>query len=378
MYSILSCIVAAGLGLLVAHLLSRPEELRPLRLSQLILVPAAMVGAVCLLPRHAGRATLGDLQNFIQYLFIAAFVAVLLAPNIAYYVGIGFSNVIDPHDWTPLEEEIALRPIAKMIDKDRFQEALAKLDGLLEKHKPTYEALLLKSKLLHHFSSVDETVATLLEMIPLSHSTDQQLSVMEALATLENQLQNPAMPFIPGTRRIRTRHEFVLFPAETIDRSAHETIPPGEYEVEETLRGTQRWLKLAGRNLGNAQMCWEAVQETVSENSESSAVRFLRPIARMHQTISNAFTGRAYHQVQAQGRTLLKEANALIRREDWTHSVPLLQKASACDPHSYEIAYRLMQAVRHTEGQEGCRRMLRQVLDQSRWSEDEKAMLVRD
>ena len=212
MLLILTYITIAGLGLLVAHLLSRAPELQPLRLSQLILVPAAMMAGFYLLPRHAGRYNLGDLQNFIEYLAIAGFIAMLLAPNIAFHFGAAVSNFIDPHDWTPSEEEIALRPIQKMIDRDQFQEALAELDQLLKKHKPTYEALLLKSKLLHHFSSVDETVATLLRMIPLSHSTPQQLAVMEALAAMENQLPSPSKPFVPKMRRVRICHELVLFP----------------------------------------------------------------------------------------------------------------------------------------------------------------------
>lgn len=375
MLLILTYIVIAGLGLLVAHLLSRAPELQPLRLSQLILVPTAMVGAFYLLPRHAGRYNLGDLQNFIQYLAIAGFIAMLLAPNIAFHFGAAVSNFLDPHDWTPWEEEIALRPIQKMIDRDQFQEALAELDQLLKKHKPTYEALLLKSKLLHHFSSVDETVATLLKMIPLSHSTPQQLAVMEALAAMESQLQSPAKPFVPKMRRVRICHELVLFPIEANDCSSHKAIPPGDHEVEETIHGTQRWLKLTAESWGNAEICWAAVQAVAPASSSRPNRDFFGPVARMHKAISNAISGRTHFQAQAQANQLLKEAGKFIKEEDWEQALPLLQKASACDPHSYEIAYRLVQVVRHTENKENSARILREVLGQSHWTEDEQSML---
>lgn len=378
MFTAILSIIAGGVGLLLAHLLSRPVELQRLRLSQLVLVPVAMAGAVWLLPMHRGRFNLGDLQNFIQYLFIAAFLAVLLAPNIAYHVGIGFTNLIDPHDWTPLDEEIALRPIQRMIDREQYQEALAELDQLLAKHKPTYEALLLKSKLLHHFSSVDETMATLMQMIRLSNSTHQQFSVMEALATLEGELPNSAGPFIQQKRRIRIDHELLLFPEDSTNLSVHETIPPGDYDVEDAVHGTQRWYKLPGKNLGNAKMCWEAVEEKCAAKPEEPAHKFLQPIARMHRAISDAIAGRGHFQKQAQAAKLLKEANFFIRQEDWAQSVPLLERASDCDPHSYEIAYRLMQAVRHTAGPASCARVLGRLLNQSRWSDSERAMLQRD
>jgi thioredoxin-like negative regulator of GroEL len=369
---------AAGVGFALAYLLSRPEELRPLRLSQMVLVPTAFVMALALLPRHAGRPTLGDLQNFVQYLAVAGFTALLLAPNIAHYVGIGFSNFVDPQDWTPWEEEIALRPIQRLIDRDRFQEALEQLDELLEKHKPTYEALLLKSKLLNHFSSVDETLDTLVKMIPLSHSVDQQLAVMEAIADVEKKYQRPAAPFVPQTRRIRIRHELVVFPSDIEDRSTHFTIPAGEYQVEETNVGTQRWLNVVGQNLGNAKICWEAVEEIAPRPASRLNSSFIAPIAQMHGAITKLVSGHSHFQTQARAKKLLKEAVGLIREDNWSGALPLLQKASSCAPDSYEIAYRLMQAVRRTESPEKSFRMLHQVLNQSRWSDDEQAMLTRD
>jgi tetratricopeptide (TPR) repeat protein len=345
-------------------------------LSQLILVPIAAVGAFYLLPRHTGRPTLGDLQNFVQYLAIAGFVALLLAPNIAYYFGMGISNLLDPHDWTPFEEEIALRPIQKLIDKDNYHDALTELDQLLNKHKPTYEALLLKTKLLHHFSSVDETVKTLLEMIPLSHSIPQQLAVMEALSALESQFQSPANIIVPGMRRIHIRHELVLFPVDANDLTSYKAIPPGEYEVEETIHGTSRWLKLASENWGNSEICWEALRETRPATSSQPKRDVFAPITRMHQTITNAIVGRRHFEAQAQAKALLKEAGQFIRQEGWQRALPLLQKASICDPHSYEIAYRLVQVARHIGNQENSARTLREVLSQNHWSDDEQSMLL--
>jgi len=380
MHSIFSYIVVAGIGLLIAHLLSRPPELHALRLSQLILVPAATVVGFYFLPVSGGRATLGDLGSFISYVGIMGFLALLLAPNIGYHFGMALSNFIDPLDWTPLEEEIALRPIQRMIDRSQYQEALAELDVLLKKHKPSHEALLLKTKLLHHFGSVDETVATLLKMIPLSNSTAQQLEVMEALATLESQHQCPPKPLAREIRQIRIHHELVLFPVETglTDRSTHKEIPAGNYEVEETFNGNHRWLKLAGQDWGNAEMCWEAIQETNLVTPGHSANKVLAQIARMHQALSNTMSGKPAFHKQTQARKLLTEANPFIRLEQWDKALPLLQKASGCDPHCYEIAYRLVQAARRAGNKATTDRILREVLNQSRWTEDEQFMLLHD
>ena len=134
----------------------------------------------------------GDMAGFICFSVVLIFLVLLLAPNIAYLCGVGLSNFLDPQDWTSAEEEIALRPIRRLIDKDNYRQALGELDELLKKHKPTYEAVLTKAKLLHHIGRVDETVAALLSLIELSHSTAQQLAVMEMLAFLEEQRSRPA------------------------------------------------------------------------------------------------------------------------------------------------------------------------------------------
>src|SRR5580658_10379601 len=201
MHSILTYILAAGAGLLIAHFISSPPELRSMRLSQLIFVPVGTVLFVYFLPDGSGSSTAG-VGEFMCFLGVLGFLIVLLVPNIAFLCGATMSNFLDPQDWTSADEEIALRPIRQMIDKDQYNEALGDLDELLKKHKPTYEALLLKAKLLHHFGSVDETVATLLGLIELSQSTAQQLVVMEFLTLLAGHHQDPPRPLAAGTRRI--------------------------------------------------------------------------------------------------------------------------------------------------------------------------------
>ncbi len=65
----------------------------------------------------------------------------------------------------------------------------------------------------------------------------------------------------------------------------------------------------------------------------------------------------------------------MIRRDDWQQALPLLQQASACDPDHYEIAYRWVQAVRHTAGEAATAQAVSQALKQSRWTEHEQQML---
>jgi len=375
-HSILSYIIVGGIGLLIAHFLSRAPELRLMRLSQLILVPAILMFAFYLLPSSHGRPEITDIGGLMVFSAAAVLLGIVLGPNIAFHCGSALCGFLDPHDWTPLEEEIALRPIQRLIDRDQTQQALEELDELLKKHKPTYEALLLKSKLLHHFGSVQETAATLLKMIELSRTTQQQLAVMDALAALPDQYQNaPKLP-APGVRRVQIRHELVLFPIGSVDRSSHKEIPPGSYKVEEIISGKQRWLRLAGEDWGNAEMCWEAIQET--DTPKTPLQNFLEPIAGMHRVITKILQGerRPPMHREMRAKELLKEANRCIGQKDWRQALPLLQEASSCDPHSHEIAYRLVQAARHAESRETADQILHRVLRQSRWTEHEESMLL--
>ena len=375
MHSILSYLLAAGAGVLIAHFISRAPELRPMRLSQLILVPGAMVLCVYFLPDTRGTsesAAMGGLACFVAML---GFLALLLAPNIAYHCGAALSSFLEPTDWTPGEEEIALRPIRRLIDKDQYYQALAELEQLLQKHKATYEALLTKAKLLHHFGRMDETVATLLSLIALSKTTAQQLAVMELLASLEEYHQEPPQPPAAGRRRIEIRHELILFPTADGASPLHKEIPPGTYEVEETIHRNRRWLKLAGEDWGNAQMCWEAIQATDLPAGAPAKKGHFRQIARAHQAITSALKGRRRIQRQAEAQNLLKEANQFIRHDDWQKALPLLQKACGCNPDHYEIAYRWVQAVGHTAGEAATAQAVSRVLKQSQWTENEQQML---
>ncbi|MDB6067151.1 MAG: hypothetical protein JWR26_3359 [Pedosphaera sp.] len=289
MVLIIADIIVGLLGLLLAHYLSRPPELRTLRLSQLILVPAGTVIGFNLLVHARDGGGLGTSINTTAYVGVAGFMAVLLAPNIAFLCGQRFCDFLDPMDWTPLLQEIELRPIQRMIDRDQFHDALDELEKLLKTHKPTYEALLLKTKLLYHFGSVDETMSVLLEMIRLSKSVPQQMSVMESIGTLAGKFQPSQKLVAHGRRLINIDHELVLFPTDSDDRSVYRVIAPGAYEVEGMLRADSPWLALSGENWGNATLCWQAVEQMESAKSRKS---LLGAIARMHQAISSRLTGR--------------------------------------------------------------------------------------
>jgi len=369
MHLTLAYLLAAGAGALIAYFISRAPELRSMRLSQFVLVPGALVLCVCC-------SYIGGVVGFVCFLPVLGFLVLLLAPNIAFYCGAGLSNFLDPQEWTPTEEEIALRPIRRLIDKDQPAEALAELDELLKKHQPTYEALLTKAKLLHHFGSVDETVATLLSLIRLSQTTAQQLAVMEGLAVLEEQHQDPPKPLAAGIRRIQLDHELILFQTDGDTAPLHKEIPAGVYEVEEISHRNHRWLRLAGENWGNAEMCWEAILAIHRPPAALPKRGLFWQIARMHQAISTVIKGNPRLQRQAEAQKLFKEAIQFIRGHDWQKARPLLQKASACDPDRYEIAYRWVQSVRQTGDAAATAQAVSQVLKQSHWTKSEQQMLA--
>jgi len=372
-HSTLSYIVVAGVGLLLAHFLTRSPDLSRLRLLQLVFVPVAFVAAWAVLPDPSGGpASIGSLMAFFV---ILGFLAISIAPNIAHHFGAALSNFLDPVDWTPAEEELALRPIVKLIDKDRYQDAFAELEELLKKHKPTFEALHLRAKLLNHFQRFDETIATLLQMIRFSHTTHQQLVVMELLAGLDARQASPSKPPAPGARQIRISHELLLFNPGAADRSVHKTIPPGDYQVDEILSGRNRWLVLKDDAWGNAEACWEAVEDTGQPAQSPARTGFLYQIVRAQQTLISEIKGKPRRQSREESRALHKEASQWIRQGDWARALPLLQKASAGDPDNYEIAYRLVQAAHQVGAPSNSAAILRNVLAQSHWTEDEERML---
>jgi tetratricopeptide (TPR) repeat protein len=375
LHSTLSYILAAGLGVLIAYFMSRAPELRALRLSQFIFIPCAMVALVYFLPDSGGAPGLGDIGAFMGFLVVLGFLVILLSPNIAHLCGAGLFRFLDPQDWTCAEEEIALRPIRKLIDKDHFHQALSDLEKILKTHRPTYEALLLKAKLLHQCGRIDDTAAALLSLIALCQTIPQQLTVMELLASLDEYRREPPAPPAPGIRRVKIHHELVLFQMSAEPPAPHKEIPPGAYDVEEVLHHDRRWLKLAGEDWGNAGMCWEAILDPRQTAAAPQKFGFVRRIARAHEAISHAVKGKPFMRQQAEAQRLFKEASQWIRQDDWPRALPLLQQASACDPDRYEIAYRLVQAARRTGGNDAAARIAAQVLEQSQWTESEEQMI---
>ena len=95
----------------------------------------------------------------------------------------------------------------------------------------------------------------------------------------------------------------------------------------------------------------------------------------MHKAITTAIKGKPRRQLQAEAQKLFNEASQFIRRDDWQKALPLLQKASVCDPDRYEFAYRWVLAVRHTASDADTAQAVSQVLQQSQWTEDEQHML---
>ena len=87
--------------------------------------------------------------------------------------------------------------IQRLIDKDQFHPALTELDELLKKHKPTYEALLLKAKLLNHLGglSIDDVQwadeATLAALVTLSRQLATH-RILWLLAARTGELSLPA------------------------------------------------------------------------------------------------------------------------------------------------------------------------------------------
>jgi tetratricopeptide (TPR) repeat protein len=366
MHSPVAYVVVAGVGLLLAHVLTRDPDAGHLRFLKLVLVPAAFVAALAMLPKPGvGAESIGSLMGFFV---VMGFLAILLAPNIGHFFGAALSNFIDPQDWTPAEEEIALRPVVKLIDKDQFQDALEELEKLLKKHKPTYEALQLKAKLLNHFQRIDQTVATLLKMIRLSHTAHQQVIVMELLDGVDRYQSSPSNLPAPGIRQIWINHELVLFQPGNGDRSVNKAIPAGVYDVQEINSGRQRWLVLKDEPWGNAETYWEAVKQPEQPAQAPAKTGIL-------SRLTTGLKRKNWRQSKEASRALYKQASQLLRQNDWEKAFPLLQEATAEDPHNYEIAYRFVQAAFRAGPSSNPNATLRKVLTQSRWTEDQERML---
>jgi thioredoxin-like negative regulator of GroEL len=363
----LAYVLAAGFGVLIAHYISRAPELRAMRLSQLVLIPLCMVASVY-------ARSIGGLPGFVIFLVPLMVLVVLLAPNIAHHIGWGLMNFLEAPDWTPTEEEIALRPIRKLIDRENYRQALGELDELLKNHKPTYEAVLLRAKLLNHIGRTDETVTTLLSLIALSNGPEQQMAVMENLFFLEQENQTPPVA-ISEKRRFEIYRELMLFQTTGEDLKIHKEIPPGWYQIEAVVHRNRRWLKLVGEDWGNDERCWEAISAEHRPVEDAPKKSVFAPVVRFHESVTMALRGKSHRQLKLESQKLFDEAKQFIRKEDWPAALPLLEKASQADPDRYEIAYRWLTVVRQTGDAAATAKVLDQVLAQSQWTENEEQML---
>jgi thioredoxin-like negative regulator of GroEL len=362
----LSFALGAGAGVLTGRCFTCVPELRAKTFSQLVLVVGGL--ALCIYV-----SSFGGFATFTYFLAVVGYVLMVVGRNLSHLGASGLIGFLDRQDWTPAEEKIALRPIRLLIDKENYRQALGELDALFKKHKPTYEAVLIKAKLLHHVGRVDEARAALPGLIALSSSTPQQLAVMEMLAFLDENHPEPPKSPAPGTRRIEIYHDLVLFRTNGDEVPLRKEIPPGAYEVGEIIHRNRLWLKLAGEDFGHAAICWEAIlaanRPVVAPPNTGS------PIDRMKRAIAIAILGKPRKQLMTESKDYFRDAKEFIRHEDWQSAVPLLQKASAADPERFEIAYRWAEAVRRTSNDATTAQIVDQVLQQSQWSKSEEDML---
>ncbi len=366
--------MVAGAGLLLAWFLTRAPELRFLRLAQFIFLPISFVAALAVLPEPSGHASVEDIGAFVMFLGIMGFIIILIVPNVSHLLGAAVCDLLETNDWSSENEEITLKPVQRLIDKDRYQDAFEELEALLKQYKPSFNALLLKAKLLNQFQRYNEVEAALLQMLRLSGTARQQLTVIELLASLEAHQKGVLERPEPGRRPWRINRPLVLVKTGSADFSDYKEIPAGEYAVEEAANGRRCWLVLPGEPWGNAKACWEAVRET---GRMRSAVKkgFFYHVARTQGRLAQAIRGKSWRQARADSRATQAEADRFIRAGNWTSAMPLLQKASDDAPDNYEIAYRLVQAARLTSVHPDSDAVLKKVLTQSRWTEDQERML---
>ena len=127
MLAIAAYTIAAGLGILLVLLLTHAPDLRHLRRWQIVPVPGVFLTMCWIMRDTGGKPAMGA---DIMLLVLIAITAFILAPNIAHLCGASVSNFLDRQNWTPAEEELALSPIRKLINSDRYYQALGDLEAL--------------------------------------------------------------------------------------------------------------------------------------------------------------------------------------------------------------------------------------------------------
>jgi hypothetical protein len=177
-------------GIAAAYIMTMPSDLRQFRWLQMALMPVCLVAVHYLVVPTAqpNNTTPDDLIDFIEFLPFLFTLAVVLGPNIASYCAHVVTGIMDPQNWKPIDEELLIAPIQKLIYEERYSEALRQIEKLLATRRATHESLLLKAKLLHHFKRDQETRETLLKTLRAAHTIQQQSNIMLALREIAGPL----------------------------------------------------------------------------------------------------------------------------------------------------------------------------------------------
>lgn len=200
---------------------------------------------------------MGMVGHFLVAIGAVMVVAIMFAPKISSLIGGGLARLLSPSDSVPNAEKIDLQPVLDLIDRDNYPRALAEVDALLQKQKPTHDALLIKTRILHHLGKMAETRALLPDLMSLSKNAEQQLAAMQFLPLLKE-----SGALAAGIQNIVINHELVVFQMTGGDAPMHKVIPAGTHRIEAVTHRERHWLKLVNENWGNAAVWWEAVRKS--------------------------------------------------------------------------------------------------------------------
>jgi len=167
----------AAAGLLLGFLTTTPLPLRPLRPLRMVIFPLLL----CSLFSACTNWGPGFSDKALAIvLFIASCIGLTLTvgPTAAWLHNLHGQDTLLRLDARPIDEDIHIEPVKALIHEEKFDDACARLEGLLKNYRADFASLLLLAQLSNQLKKRKQAEECLLLMLRIAPTDEQQLSAL--------------------------------------------------------------------------------------------------------------------------------------------------------------------------------------------------------